>query len=367
MRAEARSWDDWSTNNAPPILEEEKWHVALAPGEVKVVSLEQLDDLFRLSIVDAETKVWQNGMSEWQPLRVIAGIDDEPALAEPPKRTHPKPPSPRSAPPVPPRPVASAAVYAAPISLAPAPISFAAPVTPLSSVRPLVVSRAPAAPQRGGGFGRFLVGLAVVAGALVSLYRNDVIRDAAHSAHQDALYVRLEAALGGPAFGTLRSVEQGAPEQSASLPANDGSSTATDARSNTKAAAALVATPLTAAAGATPPVVSLESLTPEKKGVAPSAAPANLPATATRALQASAPAQPKTEAPVLAAKPAAKADPPAKPVKAEKAAPAAPQKSEADMTERERLNAAIGRSMLGSPVKASKSKASEYDPLNPKL
>src|SRR6187402_2281145 len=57
--------------------DDEQWHVALAPGEVKVVSLEQLDDLFRLSIVDAETKVWQPGMSEWLPLGVIAGMDDE--------------------------------------------------------------------------------------------------------------------------------------------------------------------------------------------------------------------------------------------------------------------------------------------------
>src|SRR6187402_1237483 len=57
--------------------DDEQWHVALAPGEVKVVSLEQLDDLFRLSIVDAETKVWQPGMSEWLPLGVIAGMDDD--------------------------------------------------------------------------------------------------------------------------------------------------------------------------------------------------------------------------------------------------------------------------------------------------
>src|SRR3954463_2364581 len=101
MRAEAVSWDDWTAVNVPPVVEEDKWHVALAPGEVKVVSLEQLDDLFRLSIVDAETKVWQNGMTEWQPLRVIADLDDAPDPE--PKRTPPKPPSPRSAPP-PPRP-----------------------------------------------------------------------------------------------------------------------------------------------------------------------------------------------------------------------------------------------------------------------
>jgi len=59
MMIESASWDDWSASNAPPIVDDEKWHVALAPDEVKIVSLEQLDDLFRLSIVDAETKVWK--------------------------------------------------------------------------------------------------------------------------------------------------------------------------------------------------------------------------------------------------------------------------------------------------------------------
>src|SRR3954469_6681866 len=91
MRVEAVSWDDWSTSNAPPAQDADKWHVQLAPDEVKVVSLEQLDDLFRLSLVDSETHVWQTGMTEWQPLRVIAGLDEQPA--PPPKRGPPKPPT----------------------------------------------------------------------------------------------------------------------------------------------------------------------------------------------------------------------------------------------------------------------------------
>src|SRR5450755_4108392 len=101
MMVESARRDDWSASNAAAINDDEKWHVALAPGEVKIVSLEQLDDLFRLSIVDSETKVWQEGMTEWQPLGVIAGIEDKPAPE--PKRSHPKPPSPRSSPPPAPR------------------------------------------------------------------------------------------------------------------------------------------------------------------------------------------------------------------------------------------------------------------------
>src|SRR5688572_18202585 len=56
------------------------WHVAVSWDDVKVMTVEQLDDAFRLDIVNSETPVWQNGMSGWQPLGVVAGIggsDDE--------------------------------------------------------------------------------------------------------------------------------------------------------------------------------------------------------------------------------------------------------------------------------------------------
>lgn len=385
------SWDDWSASNASPVAENDKWHVALAPDEVKIVSLEQLDDLFRLSIVDAETKVWQAGMREWQPLRIIAGIEDEPEPPPAPRRTHPRPPSPRPVPPAP-RPVALAAVpqvpashypapashYPAPASFypatvsavpAPAATSFAAPITMQpQSVRPLVVSYAPAGRQRGGGFGRFLVGLAVLAGVGISLYRNDVLRDAAHSVHQDALYARLEGALGGPAFGTLRAGEQSAAALSAPL-AHDGvvSPALHPASDTTTASALAVSAPAAATpavpAGTTPPVVSLESLAPEKKALAVSAPTPVAPVAAPPVRAAVAPPSVARAAvvPVKSAPATAKV---AKPAPAP-----VPEKSESQMSEREKLNAAIGRSMMSSPLPSSKSKskASEYDPLNPKL
>src|SRR3954469_23237909 len=220
MRAGAGSWDDGSVGNPPPIADDDKGHVQIAPDEVKIVSLEQLDDLFRLSIVDSETQVWQTGMTEWQPLRVIAGLDEQPA--PPPRRAPPKPPTraaspsvrpappparpqlqsvrpaapaPRSAPPPAARPayVAPASFYPEPIIAAPqsyppqayaapqsyppqvayaAPIAFAATMPAANSVRPLVVSQAPPLVQRGGGgFGRFLIGLALLAGVGVTAYR----------------------------------------------------------------------------------------------------------------------------------------------------------------------------------------------------
>jgi hypothetical protein len=57
-------------------------YVAVSWDDVKVMTLEQLDDAFRLDIVSSDTPVWQNGMSGWEPLGKVAGIgggddDDE--------------------------------------------------------------------------------------------------------------------------------------------------------------------------------------------------------------------------------------------------------------------------------------------------
>jgi hypothetical protein len=394
MMVESASWDDWSASNAPPINEDEKWHVALAPGEVKIVSLEQLDDLFRLSIVDSETKVWQDGMAEWQPLGVIAGIEDpvEDKTVIAPKRTHPKPPSPRSSPPpapqrsAPPRPpsrapdpiasfypqtTAATSFYPEPIVVAPI-----RTVTPLTSVRPLVVSQAPRVANQGGGFGRFLLSLAAIAGVSITLYRNGVVREVATSVHQEALYARLEASLGGPSFGTLRAVEQNTSAQAAAFsPSSADTNAPTDAQP--KAAAALATTTSQVATGTPPPVVSLESLAREKAGAsAKPDAQANLVA---RPAAAPSIAQPKfvttavaKSAPAAKSAPVAKAEPVVKTPKAppvEKAAPAVPEKPASQMSDREKLNAAISKMMSSPPPsgKSAKGKSNEYDPLNPKL
>src|SRR5688572_7560768 len=63
---------------------EELWHVRMGPTEVKQLTLEQLDDLFRLDVISADTQVWQEGMDEWLPLSVVAGLgDDEPPISIP--------------------------------------------------------------------------------------------------------------------------------------------------------------------------------------------------------------------------------------------------------------------------------------------
>ncbi|MEI9941316.1 MAG: DUF4339 domain-containing protein [Pseudomonadota bacterium] len=425
MRAEAISWDDWSVSNPPPIANEDKWHVQIAADEVKIISLEQLDDLFRLSIVDSETQVWQTGMSEWQPLRVIAGLEEQPAPQ--PKRAPPKPPAraaspsvrppapahrpvelsvvpaprsmapapsvrppapaPRSAPPPAARPayVAPASFYPEPIVGASAsypppvayaePISFAAPVQTMNSVRPLVVSHAPPPMARGGGgFGRFLIGLSLLAGVGVTAYRNDFVREGAHAAHQDALYARLESALGGPAFGTVRALEQSSAAQSMpELNSSNNEPAVRTAITVASPAAPDTQVPSISTGVTTPPVVSLESLAHEQKGqpivkveaaVTPPPAPVRAAASFVQPKQAVAPA-PAKAAPARAA-----AAPKAAKAVVERPAPVA-QKPTSEMTDRERLNAAIGQSMMQADAPKSKgkakAKASEYDPLNPNL
>jgi GYF domain 2 len=393
MMAEAIDWDDSATVSGQPVPADEAWHVAVAPDDVKVVSLEQLDDMFRLSLVDSETKVWQPGMSEWVSLGVIAGLEQAPP--PPPKRSHPKPPSPRSAPP-PPQRAAAAPFYAeplAPASYAPtlSPARYALPpvpsMAPIASVRPLVVSHNPyPMPRGGGGFGRFIVWLSLLAGIGVTLYRNDVLRTAAHAVHQDGLYAQLEQRLGGPAFGTLRAVEQSADGQAAAalkLGGVTGDATPAQATSPRAALASTERTPTpplpeTAAPskGSSPPVVSLESLSTEKKAGANAQPEAALAAPVTKAAPSFVSAPVAKAAPVAVAKaPEPKAAPAPKAAPVEKPAPPpVATKPESEMTPRERLNAEIARSMTTSPASKKNSKSStglkgsgEYDPLNPKL
>src|SRR5436190_1129288 len=53
----------------------EIWHVMLASDDVKRMNVDQLDDAFRLSLVDASTMVWKGGMATWRRLGSIAGLD----------------------------------------------------------------------------------------------------------------------------------------------------------------------------------------------------------------------------------------------------------------------------------------------------
>ncbi len=286
----------------------EIWHVAVSWDDIKTMTVDQLDDAFRLDIVDASTSVWKEGMDEWLPLGVIAGIDaaddeDEeeisqvevvwpmasalpavprlpapspapvlravpaPAPAQRPlpapasravpvpalKATVPGPaaslrpaPAPRAVTSLPPAPVLVAThsswpPAAAPVSRAqepwagdyraPAPDDWATPrgelrperdrpTAPPASERrpgqsvapsgPVAFTIPPARARRSGGsrFGQWLLGVAFIGGVLVTLYRNDILLDAARSLHVESRYLDAERTLlGGPSFGTPRALD----------------------------------------------------------------------------------------------------------------------------------------------------------------
>jgi hypothetical protein len=198
----------------------------MAPGEVKVLTLDQIDDLFRLDLIDGDTLVRQDGTEQWLPLRVVAGLDDldeeaneQAAPAPPPARSAP-PPAVRSAPPPPPAPLPppdTAAPFTHSPSFVPPPAAArsmppSAP-PPLTAPPPLVIARpAPlpftprAAPTRASRVESLLIGLAVLLGLVLTLHRNGVVAALAESAGQSPAYTKLEATLGGPAPGTPRAV-----------------------------------------------------------------------------------------------------------------------------------------------------------------
>src|SRR6187551_398257 len=188
-----------------PSMSEEMWHVQIEPGDVKTVTLEQMDDMYRLELISASTLVWQPGMAKALPLPVIAGIDDEESdvmeiepelIPEPVYSTRSVAPAPASVtarsvapapasvryPTMPPPPTAIAAPVAAPVV---APV-LRAPVVPVlasqdfyspESLRPITMSDIPALRGKtGGSAGKILLGIAIAAGLFVTLYRNDLLR-----------------------------------------------------------------------------------------------------------------------------------------------------------------------------------------------
>jgi hypothetical protein len=270
--------------------DDELWHVRISEDEVKTLTLEQIDDLYRLDVIDADTQLWQDGMDEWLPLRVVAGLDEPevvnismPPTMPPPKpvntlsswppvagpvaaqsssrppvaASRPAPPSSRPAapsslpppsltrPPIPSsRPAAASSLPPPSLTRPPIPSSRPASTQPAAfaatfpsstpssgtpfalspsyappasgSVRPQMVSPVPYAYPKPTNF--MPIVLAAVAGLVITLYRNDMLIAGARTVGQEATYLKLESALGGPGFGTPRAVEPMAKAAAALLP-----------------------------------------------------------------------------------------------------------------------------------------------------
>lgn len=167
------------------------WHVMIA-DDMKRMNVEQLDDAFRLSLVDASTMVWKAGMKGWQSLGAVAGIDDEPEesvtrrapLPPPPPprpiaRPVPKPPSPRTATPLAFQTTTPA--YAAPLLAPVHPLALTAPDPYVLPKRRVAVPSEVDFRRRSGGvrWGRWLVALLLVTGGVLGAYRQNLLREGA--------------------------------------------------------------------------------------------------------------------------------------------------------------------------------------------
>ena len=185
-------WAQLSTliGEEPDDADEDTWYAAVEPGNVKQLTLEQLDDYFRCDIINEQTPIWKEGMTQWLPLGTVAGLD-APVRAP----TRPAPVAkPQAAP-------ASALIAKSVVPAHPMPLTTSAPPLALSIA-------APAPPTKSAGE-RWLLRLAIAAAALLTLQRHDVLFSWAQASMQQGQYVELERQLfGGPPFGTPRAVEQ---------------------------------------------------------------------------------------------------------------------------------------------------------------
>jgi hypothetical protein len=135
---------------APPVAEpEDMYAVLLGPNEVKQMSLDQLNDAYRLSIVDNETNVWQPGFAEWQPLGALLGESEAPAPSGWMASTH--------------APVGASPARVVPSSFAPVAYSFGPSPGEATYKGPILV------PEASPWFKRVVLAAALIAGAVILL------------------------------------------------------------------------------------------------------------------------------------------------------------------------------------------------------
>jgi hypothetical protein len=100
------------------------------------------------------------------------------------------------------------------------------------------------------------IALAAVVGLTITLYRNEVLHAAARTVGQEPAYLKLEAALGGPGFGTPRFVESMAKAADAlpdiPPPAPTSTSTSEPSESETRTSSTTPASTSTTTSAPTP-------------------------------------------------------------------------------------------------------------------
>jgi hypothetical protein len=258
----------------------EIWHVLMDGNDMKRLNVDQLDDAFRLSLVDASTMVWKAGMKTWQRLGAVAGMDDEreesitrhapPPPPRPMARPTPKPPS-RA-------PVANTAFHTAVTPVFQMDMLVAPVFTPtLYAPDPYVLpKRRVEIPSEidfrraSGGvrWGRWLFALLLVTGGVLGAYRQNLLREGARKLGMETRYLagehRATAFVNAKAPASVKNVLT----RLALLPGPNAVTAAVVPPAATPAPAAAAATPVveaakpSAAANGEPEVktVSLDSL-----------------------------------------------------------------------------------------------------------
>lgn len=72
-----------AASNAATGGSEEVWFVAVASDDIKQMTIDQLDEAFRLGVITGDTPVWTEGMEAWSPLAQVADLDDASSADEP--------------------------------------------------------------------------------------------------------------------------------------------------------------------------------------------------------------------------------------------------------------------------------------------
>lgn len=168
----------------------EIWHVMIA-DDMKRMNVDQLDDAFRLSLVDASTMVWKAGMKTWARLGSVAGIDDEDPVPLVTHRAPPPPPRPLARPtPKPPSPsrvpqsfhTAITPVFQAPTLVAPvytppaqAPDPYVLPKRRVAIPSEVDFRRS----SSGVRWARWAFLLLLVTGGVLGAYRQNLLREGA--------------------------------------------------------------------------------------------------------------------------------------------------------------------------------------------
>jgi hypothetical protein len=75
--SQGNDFANYAASDEASTASEDVWFVAVASDDIKQMSVDQLDEAFRLGVISAETQVWTEGMESWAPLGEVADLDGE--------------------------------------------------------------------------------------------------------------------------------------------------------------------------------------------------------------------------------------------------------------------------------------------------